>query len=1068
MKRLRSYVEDADEDVGEKGVFKDWQRRDQDPERSSSHRRFYSKTDSLRKSSSLSSYDRALDDDRESFRSRRKRFDHEVVGFDRRKAFDRYRDTGDRPMQVSPSPRGLYGSDRLHRLESFSGLRREFPKGFRAERDRSRREGSSGSSWRRLTSGKERDAAADEERRSPAMDSDSAGRGGNHAPPQEDRGGKARSSSGEQSRTNEIAKAGKPHTESCSSSEMEEGELEPDPEPEAEPVVESSHDTKMPVQIESENCMDRESECTSLSEKKEIVASENKKEFDAGVDSDGKEEGKATEVPIDEVNAAEAMDEVNVAEQALDNQHDSVKEVEEKKSEEGGGEGKANNVDDHKVEGRLCREEQRLLQEDISLPSQGLEIEGFDSEQVGKMEGEGKGAISSIFSPPKNGTEEDKGERQGVVAETEDRKKEEAVRNLEVVQKGRDIDLEEAPEGVLGMFDSSKKVIGESIQDEVTLELMTDKLKENYKDKGKSIAISISSKANSVEDDDAMEGPNRRGFELVFHSDVSRPEKIHCGGVVMGKHKDDKLKMEPLDLSLSLPGVLSDHTLKHPNPKPDPPSHGISIQSLPSSLQANSDGFTTSISFTSSQPFVHNPSCSLTQNSMDNYEQSVGSHPIVQGMDQVSNGNIWHAQASNETKRKGGAVPLFQRMLLNGNASQNSLSSLNRQHQVKQNGLSQQSSFPRELSSAHRHGSHNSRSEHRKDKRALTRERSSSSLFRSEQQEGEHLALNGSGVIESIVSKIVGEPLHLMGRMLQGMTEHSIASLRETICEMITSADKSGQIHAFQEALQRRPDLTMETLSKCPRILLEILVAIKTGIPDFIRRVINIPSSDFVEIFLNMKCRNLACQSMLPVDDCDCKICVQKNGFCSACMCLVCSKFDNASNTCSWVGCDICLHWCHTECGLHDSYIRNGRSSSGAQEITEMQFHCVACDHRSEMFGFVKEVFKTCAKDWKEETLAKELQYVRRIFSASNDVRGRKLHDVAEQMLVRLEDKVNYSEVINYVMTFLSVKQNDNLEACPLCRYFWLLVLVKLFLLVVFTACPLMLHFNDKILSCQR
>lgn len=86
--------------------------------------------------------------------------------------------------------------------------------------------------------------------------------------------------------------------------------------------------------------------------------------------------------------------------------------------------------------------------------------------------------------------------------------------------------------------------------------------------------------------------------------------------------------------------------------------------------------------------------------------------------------------------------------------------------------------------------------------------------------------------------------------------------------------------------------------------------------------------------------------------------------------------------------------------------------------MTEMQFHCVACDHPSEMFGFVKEVFKTCAKDWKLETLRKELQYVRRIFSASNDVRGLKLRDVADQMLVKLENKPNLFEVRTIIMAF--------------------------------------------------
>lgn len=85
-----------------------------------------------------------------------------------------------------------------------------------------------------------------------------------------------------------------------------------------------------------------------------------------------------------------------------------------------------------------------------------------------------------------------------------------------------------------------------------------------------------------------------------------------------------------------------------------------------------------------------------------------------------------------------------------------------------------------------------------------------------------------------------------------------------------------------------------------------------------------------------------------------------------------------------------------------------------------MQFHCVACGHPSEMFGFVKEVFRMCSKDWKVENLAKELQYVKRIFCVSNDVRGKSLYQVAGQMLVKLEDKKKHSEVIKNIMSFLS------------------------------------------------
>lgn len=170
------------------------------------------------------------------------------------------------------------------------------------------------------------------------------------------------------------------------------------------------------------------------------------------------------------------------------------------------------------------------------------------------------------------------------------------------------------------------------------------------------------------------------------------------------------------------------------------------------------------------------------------------------------------------------------------------------------------------------------------------------------------------------------------------------------------------------------------------------------------------------------------------MDECECKICVQKKGFCSACMCLVCSKFDMASNTCSWVGCDVCLHWCHADCGLRESFIRNGRGEAGAQGTAEMQFHCLACDHPSEMFGFVKEVFQNFARDWSAETLSRELEYVKRIFRPSEDVRGRKLHDIADQMLARLafNSQIHLPEIYNYIMSFLTESDSAKFVHTPL------------------------------------
>ncbi|WMV38491.1 hypothetical protein MTR67_031876 [Solanum verrucosum] len=50
------------------------------------------------------------------------------------------------------------------------------------------------------------------------------------------------------------------------------------------------------------------------------------------------------------------------------------------------------------------------------------------------------------------------------------------------------------------------------------------------------------------------------------------------------------------------------------------------------------------------------------------------------------------------------------------------------------------------------------------------------------------------------------------------------------------------------------------------------------------------------------------------------------------------------------------------------------------------------CGHASEMFGFAKYRFMSCAKEWGEETLMKELDYVWKIFQGSEDLKGKELH----------------------------------------------------------------------------
>ncbi|KAF8395839.1 hypothetical protein HHK36_019793 [Tetracentron sinense] len=1012
MKRLRSYVDDLDS-VGEKGICKDWRRRDQDSERSSSHRRYYSKTENGRKGlSSSSEYDRSMDDDREVSRSLRKRLDHDSES-SRRKSFDRYRDCSDRGISIS-SPRISYGVERIHRSESFSGSRREFPKRFRSERDRSRREGSV-SSWRRFGGSKDVDEdptiavhssrgarVASEDRgnvRSPRELRDTV-----KSPPC------SKDSGGEQSKSVEVKKNEEVQGESSSSSEMEEGELEPEPESESESKapVEKQEEFETENQIKSDRNFDDETK----------LSSEEKIELN-------KEDARDVRREVGELEAV--TDEVNEMGELPDCQNKYIDGLggkgEEAAEDNGGGEKLESYRENH----------------DCS-PSPNHEPESHGKEEA---------------------TVDANAEK---LLPLQDKQKEDNSIDLEVEVEDIDFSKKEevCPDSKEEVGpDSKEEIAEENRMPEVTLNLIKDKPTRNGKDKGKSPLVSASNEANSTEDgrwidrdhqscrDDAIEGQSSRGFELFFSPAVVKPDKTNHSD--LNNHKDEKLKLGSLELSLGLPNVSLPLASHNPIPAPSSPSRAKSFQSLPTTFRTSSDGFTASISFSGSQRFSHNPSCSLTQNSFDNYEQSVGSHPLFQGVDQVSQGT-WQVQPLNEPKRK--EVPLYQTILLNGNGSlhqsQASQGILNGQAMQGQQhlkvsegssglpvGLDRKFNIQRQLSGVqlrhhdevrsptHSVGSHEIRSEYSKDKKRVMREKSGGSLFKSSsQREMEQLLIGETFFFEKIITMIVSEPIQVMAKRIHEMPEQSIACLKESAGEMIVNEDKRGQVRAFQEALQNRSDLTLETLSKSHRAQLEILVALKTGLQDFLRHTSNIPSSVLAEIFLNLRCRNLACsyKSLLPVDDCDCKVCGQKNGFCSACMCLVCLKFDTASNTCSWAGCDVCLHWCHTECGLRESHIRNGQSVAGAQGTTEMQFHCVACDHPSEMFGFVKEVFKTCAKEWKAETLSKELDCVKKIFRASNDVRGKRLHYVAEQMLVKLENKSNLPEVYNHFMELLTGK----------------------------------------------
>ncbi|CAN4089567.1 unnamed protein product [Withania somnifera] len=274
---------------------------------------------------------------------------------------------------------------------------------------------------------------------------------------------------------------------------------------------------------------------------------------------------------------------------------------------------------------------------------------------------------------------------------------------------------------------------------------------------------------------------------------------------------------------------------------------------------------------------------------------------------------------------------------------------------------------------------------------------------------------------QKILRGIVSEPIPRMAQVLQQLGDETVASAKHYLRNLMTTLERKDEFLSLQKRLDERSDLTNQTLLKCHKIQLEILVAIKTGLGGFVSEKTCLPTIELVEVFLLERCRNIDCRSPLPVGDCHCKICLTKKGFCSKCMCSVCLNFDCASNTCSWVGCDACLHRCHAVCGIRQNLIKQGPSFKCPSGTNEMQFYCLGCGHASEMYGFVKDVFMSCAKKWDEETVMKELDFVRKIFQGSEDLKGKELHVNADVLHTELVTKmISPSGACNFFFQLLS------------------------------------------------
>lgn len=273
------------------------------------------------------------------------------------------------------------------------------------------------------------------------------------------------------------------------------------------------------------------------------------------------------------------------------------------------------------------------------------------------------------------------------------------------------------------------------------------------------------------------------------------------------------------------------------------------------------------------------------------------------------------------------------------------------------------------------------------------------------------------------------DPIEAVAERVQQQPDELSEDLKAELREILNGNGGVQQREEFailQKRLLSRRDLSPDLLMRANRVQLEILVAIKTGIQAFLHPDISVTQSVLIEVFFYKRCRNMACQNQLPGDECVCEVCSAKSGFCNACMCTICSKFDFDVNTCRWIGCDFCSHWTHTDCAIRVGQIAMGASLRGAGGSSEMLFKCRACKCTSELLGWVKDVFRTCAGDWEREELIREFDSVRRIFHGSEDSKGRRLFWKSEELLERLKDGADGSNVCKEMQRFFQELETED------------------------------------------
>ncbi|XP_072088029.1 protein OBERON 3-like [Arachis hypogaea] len=116
---------------------------------------------------------------------------------------------------------------------------------------------------------------------------------------------------------------------------------------------------------------------------------------------------------------------------------------------------------------------------------------------------------------------------------------------------------------------------------------------------------------------------------------------------------------------------------------------------------------------------------------------------------------------------------------------------------------------------------------------------------------------------ERILRGVVYESVPAAALMIQELADEVIASTKKYLKNLIEKPDKKDELVSLQSRLERRSDLSKETLLKCHKVQLEILVSVKMGLTNFLSGKIQL--FEMVGLFLYRRCRNVNCKSLLPV-----------------------------------------------------------------------------------------------------------------------------------------------------------------------------------------------------------